>query len=102
MSCNVDECKPLVLGGERLHVSAAPGRSFEHMTGAQSLFRPRLPGVPGRAVQVDPVKPTLAAPETRRMLLTYDVLPSCYAFNVNLRRYTLCCSRASVRRSSPG
>ena len=42
----------------------------------------------GRAVQVDPFKPTLKAPVTKRLKLQYDKLVSSVAFNFNLRRYT--------------
>ena len=42
----------------------------------------------GRAVQVDPIKPTLKAPGTERLNLEYDgPLPN-FAFNFDLRRYT--------------
>jgi len=42
----------------------------------------------GRAVQVDPIKPTLQAPGTKRLKLEFDELLSNFAFNFNLRRYT--------------
>jgi len=38
-------------------------------------------------VQVDPIKPTLAAPGTKRLKLKCDKLLSSFAFNFNLRRY---------------
>ena len=41
----------------------------------------------GRAVQVDPIKPTLKAPGTKRLKLKYNVLLSTFAFKFNLRRY---------------
>ena len=44
---------------------------------------------PGWAVQVDPIKPTLKAPGTYRLILEYDQLFSKFAFNCNLRRYNL-------------
>jgi len=41
----------------------------------------------GRAVQVDPIKPALKAPRTKRLELIYDgALPN-FAFKFNLRRY---------------
>ena len=40
-----------------------------------------------KAVQVDPVKPTLKAPGTKRLKLKYDELLSNFAFPSNLRRY---------------
>ena len=46
----------------------------------------------GRAVQVDPIKPTLKAPGTKRLKLKYDKLLSSFAFNFNLRRYYTCAS----------
>ena len=43
----------------------------------------------GRAVQLDPMKPTLKAPRTtsKRLKLTYDEPLSIFAFNFNLRCY---------------
>ena len=38
-------------------------------------------------MQVDPIKPTLKAPGTQLLELQYDELLSCFAFNLNLRRY---------------
>jgi hypothetical protein len=43
----------------------------------------------GRAVQVDPIKPTLKAPGIKQLKLYYDELLSKFAFNSNLRRYTV-------------
>jgi len=39
-------------------------------------------------VQVDPIKPTLSAPRTKRLKLNCDDLLSSFAFKLNLRRYT--------------
>jgi hypothetical protein len=39
-------------------------------------------------VQVDPIKPTLKPPGTKRLKLKNDATPSKFAFNFNLRRYT--------------
>ena len=50
-----------------------------------------LPRLPGRAVQVDPFKPTLKAPVSKRLKLKYDILLSNFAFRFNLRRYSLIC-----------
>jgi len=44
--------------------------------------------VPGEAVQVDPIKPTLKAPGNKRMKLKCDKLLSTSAFKFNLRRYS--------------
>jgi len=42
----------------------------------------------GRAVQVDPIKPMLKPPGTKRLKLECAELGSNFAFNFNLRRYT--------------
>ena len=52
--------------------------------------------LPGKAVQVDPIKPTLKAPGTKRLKLKYDKLLSSFAFNFNLRHYTLGQTRLNV------
>ena len=49
----------------------------------------QLPGVPGRVVQVEPIKPMLKAPGTKRLKLLYEEPPSSFAFEFNLRRYSL-------------
>jgi hypothetical protein len=43
---------------------------------------------PGKAVQVDPFKPTLKAPGTKRLTLKSDELLSNFAFKFSFRRYT--------------
>jgi len=43
----------------------------------------------GMAVQVEPMKPLLKAPGTKRLKLEYDELLSSFAFKFNVRRYTL-------------
>ena len=45
-------------------------------------------GARGRAVQIDPMKPTLKAPGTKRLKLQYDEPPSNFAFKFISRRYT--------------
>ena len=40
-------------------------------------------------MQVDPIKPMLKAPRSKRLKLRYDELLSGFAFKFNLRRYTL-------------
>jgi len=47
-------------------------------------------GVRGRAVQVDPIKPTLKAPGIERLKLKYEELLSNFGFKFNLRRYSVC------------
>ena len=44
-------------------------------------------GAQGRAVQVDPIKPKLQPPGTKRLKLNCDILLSASAFKLNLRRY---------------
>jgi len=68
LSSNVNECKPLLAGGG---------------AGAAGLVHP------GRGVQVDPIKPTLKAPGTKRLKPEYDELLSMFGYNFNLRSYTL-------------
>jgi len=43
---------------------------------------------PGRPVQVDPIKPAVKPPGTKRSKLKCDILLSIYAFEFNLRRCT--------------
>jgi len=43
----------------------------------------------GRAVQVDPMKPTLKAPGTKRLKPKCHEPLSNFAFKINLRRYTM-------------
>jgi hypothetical protein len=45
-------------------------------------------GPQGRPVQVDPIKPTLTAPGSKRLKLKHDEPLSSSAFKFNLRRYT--------------
>jgi hypothetical protein len=40
-------------------------------------------------VQLDPIKPKLKPPGTKRLKLEYDGLLSNFAFNCNLRRYNM-------------
>ena len=40
-------------------------------------------------MQVDPIKPTFKAPDAQRLKVKHDELLSSFAFNFNLRRYTL-------------
>jgi len=39
-------------------------------------------------VQIDPIKPTLKAPGSKRLKLNCDELLSSFAFKFNVRRYT--------------
>ena len=47
----------------------------------------------GRAVQVDPIKPTLKPPGTERLKLKCDSQLSTFAFKFNSRRYSAACWR---------
>ena len=68
----MDGCKPLTRGSS----TSTP------TTGSTSATR-------GRAVQVDPMKPKLKPPGTKRLKLEYDGLLSNFGFKFNLRRYTV-------------
>ena len=85
----MDECKPLE-GGQRRAEGAAKAQ-LHHDTGDC-----RVLGAPadqedlarGRAVEVDAINPMLKPPGTQRLKLKHDEVPSNFAFNFNLRRYT--------------
>jgi hypothetical protein len=76
----VDECKPLVSGHGGGHRQAARQPGGQAPDG--------VPQARGRAAQVDPIKPTLKAPGTKRLKLKYDEPLSKFAFKFNLRRYS--------------
>ena len=75
----MDECKPL-LRGDGHTGDGVPGRR-RHAVGAGHGH--------GKAVQVDPIKPTLKAPGTKRLKLKFDKPLSSFAFTFNLRRYNM-------------
>jgi hypothetical protein len=52
------------------------------------LAQPRGEDTIGRAVPVDPMKPTFKAPGYTRLKLKHYKLLSSFAFSFNLRRYT--------------
>ena len=54
---------------------------------------------PGRAVQVDPIEPTLKAPGAKALKLKYDEPPSNFAINSDLRR---CCLGRSPEGAAVG
>jgi hypothetical protein len=57
----------------------------------------QLRGVQGKAVQVDPIKPNLKLPGTKRLTLKCDEQLSHFAFEFNLRRYTkLACLSTTI------
>ena len=65
----MEECKPLLRGGPA--------------------------AVHGRAVQVDPIKPTLKAPGAEPLKPECDKPLSNFAFNFNLRRHITGCATAA-------
>ena len=75
----MSECRPLFDGGGGGGGAGGGGSGGEGGGG----------GEPGRAVQVDLIKPTLKAPATQRLQLKYVGLLSNIAFKFNLRRYSL-------------
>ena len=76
LSCEVNECKPLLRG-----------RPAPRQRGRQ----PRAPPVRhhGRAVQAEPMKPVLKTPRAQHLKLKYDEPLSNFGFNSNLRRYIM-------------
>jgi hypothetical protein len=79
----VDECKPLDPG-------VGPGWTDVHPT-VLAVLLPQHAGhhLRGMAVQVDPIKPTLKAPETKRLKLKCHYLRLNLAFKFKLRRYNV-------------
>jgi len=74
----VNKCKPLRSGHERRAAADLhPRGRAAHLA------------APGRAVQVDPIKPMLKAPGTKRLKLNGNELHSNFAFKFNMRRYSL-------------
>ena len=85
-------------------IGSSEGRVDED---SPSVVRSHFKGVSwmqsrGRAVQVDPVKPTLKAPGTKRLKLEYDEVLSSFAFKSNLRRYTAGNGRRRARKRGSG
>ena len=74
MSSDVNECKPLAGGGVRARHRVAGAR--------------RPAAARGRAVQVDPIKPTLKAPESKPLKLEHEKTLSIFAFKFYLRHYS--------------
>ena len=48
-------------------------------------------------MQVDPIKPMLKAPGSKRLKLECDQLPSSFAFKLNLRHYIKAYKKAALR-----
>jgi len=57
-----------------------------------------VPFLHGRAVQVNPTKPTLKAPRTECLKLEHEKALSNFGFKFNLRRYTVEVKEAHRRR----
>jgi hypothetical protein len=74
-------------GGEYVNLALLPGEWAPEL-GAAAVFHGLKTSLPGRAVQVDPIKPTLKAPQSERLILQYDEPPANFAFTFNLRRYS--------------
>ena len=75
----MDECEPLA--GGPVHKAPVAAHLRRH-------DRAEPPARRGRALQLDPIKPTLNASGAKPLRLKYDKLLSRFAFNFNLRRYT--------------
>ena len=74
--------------GSRRGVAVAHAARRHRQRLEQADADPRAqPGRQGRALQVDPMKPTLKAPGSKRSKLKYDKLLSSFAYNLKLRRY---------------
>ena len=81
----MDECKPLLSGeGHARDFSHNSNRIREQPC---EFHTPRTR--PGRAVQVDPIKPTLEAPGIKLKTLNRGKPLSKFALKCNLRLYTL-------------
>ena len=87
----MNECKPLARGVRRSIVSGGGGGSRRGVGPGvyrEGCARPRA----GKAVHVDPIRPTSKAPGTKRLKLEYDELLSNSAFTFNLRHYIQVCA----------
>jgi len=75
----VDECTPLAVGR---------ARPLQQLGRVLPVHR-NADEAPGRAVQVDPIKPTLKAPGTERLKLKHEELLSHFGYKFKMRRYSL-------------
>jgi len=92
----VVECKPLLRGRRRGLLPDRPPAALRRARGRPG-HRDRRGGYRhGKAVQVDPINPTLKAPGSKRLRLKSDGLPSTVAFTFNLRRYIMAWIRLDV------
>ena len=90
LSWKVEECQPLIPGG------GEPGGGVPATVGGPRPRRRR-----GRAVQVDPLKPTLKAPGIKHLKLNCDNLHPSFAFKFNLRRYIVELPGAGANHGKP-
>jgi hypothetical protein len=78
--------EPVPHGGQRRGHGRGGGGAE---AGRARHHRAPRPALPGRAVQVDPIQPTLKSPGMKPLKLEYDKPLSSFAFKFNLRRYSL-------------
>jgi hypothetical protein len=71
------------VNGSALHGGKGAGEEGAAAGGGQAAHGQAK----GKAVQVDPIEPTLKPPGTERLKLKYEKLFSSFAFERNLRRY---------------
>jgi hypothetical protein len=118
LSAKVDVCKPLDGGNNFVgqldvdQLGAGLRRDMTTVVTGDLMPAPPAAGdtptllTPGRAVQVDSMKPILKAPGTKRLNLRHDnCFEFClnFSFNFNLRRYTLAAPLPSApARPRPG
>jgi hypothetical protein len=103
LNCNVNKCKPLSGGNngggdgggddDSVDDGGGDGGSGDDSGGGSGSGDG---GDDGRAVQFDPIKPTLKAPETKRLKLRYDGPLSNLAFKLNLCHHTTVTALATV------
>jgi hypothetical protein len=85
-STSATQAAPLQLGALYAEPDPMAGGLAQSWTEAATLYTQSADQ--GRAMQVDPIKPTLKAPGTKILNLKYYKLLSGFAYKANLRRYT--------------
>jgi hypothetical protein len=90
--CFQNQVAPVQQGARQRRGVGAVGGGLGHLRGTHHVpaLRPHAPGgrrQPGRAVQVDPIKPTLKSPGTERLKVKRVKPLSNFALNSNLHRY---------------
>ena len=86
LSENGNECKPLVLGFHGHSTRRHDDTLAPHRGDLRRRHGP-APHLRGEVVQVDPIRPPLKAPGTKRLKLQYDESPSNMAFKINSCHY---------------